>query len=286
LLAAEGEYDAEHVIRKKARALVARETVRGWTGPPYDPLILASLMGIRAREGSPDMTHDALIRPLTDRHLEIVWSPTPPATRRRFSICHEIVHTFFPDAYEIAHYRHERAKRDPDQELESLCDLGASELLLPASSFGPDLDAHGVSLATMDLLRERYEASREATLLRIASLADEPLAVAILCFRHKPVEQRKLGQGSFDFAPGPRPKLRVDLMTASAAFPTAVLPKHKSVPDDSIAYRVLENDGEGNRSAVETWSAAHRLPPCNIEVLSIPPDGTGARRVAALLLPA
>lgn len=205
LLATEGAHDAERAIREKARALVYRAREFGWKGPPFDPHVLASLNGIRVREGAPDMEQDALIRPIKERELEIVFNPVPPETRQRFSICHEIAHTLFPDAYEIAHYRHDRKNRDPGQELESLCDLAAAEMLLPAVTFEPELATAGASLATMDALRERYNASREAVLLRIAALSAQPLAVGILTLRHKPTEERKRNQGTFDFLPPPQP---------------------------------------------------------------------------------
>jgi hypothetical protein len=275
---------AEAAVRMKARAVVKEVRRLGWSGPPFDPELLASLRGIHVIEGPASLDHDALIRPRADRSLEIVWNPVPPLTRRRFSICHEIAHTLFPDAYETIHYRGaSRGRPDPEDELEILCDIAASEFLLPYPEFQTDLDEHGVSLDAMDTLRDRYQASRESVLLRIAGTTDHPIAVAILRHRLKPTESRKLAQASFSFEKGPKPRLRVDLMSASSTFRGELLRPHKSVPEDSFVYRLLE-EGSVNGSGTEVWdSGRSSLPRCHIEALSIAPDAQGAARIAVLL---
>lgn len=275
---------AEAAVRLKARALIEEARRLGWAGPPFDPELLASLRGIHVVEGPASLEHDALIRPRPDRSLEIVWNPSPPITRRRFSIFHEIAHTLFPDAYETIHFRGaSRGRLNPEDELELLCDIAAAEFLLPYPEFQTDLDAHGVSLSAMDALRERYQASRESVLLRIAGTTDHPIAVAILRHRLKPTEMRRLAQTAFAFDAGPQPRLRVDLMSASKSFRGELLRPHKSVPDDSFVYRLLEA-GNVSAYAIEVWeSGRSTLPACHIEALSIAPDTQGAARIAVLL---
>ncbi|MDB4954687.1 MAG: ImmA/IrrE family metallo-endopeptidase [Myxococcales bacterium] len=275
---------AEAAVRLKARAIVRDARSLGWTGPPFDPEVLASLRGIHVVEGPATLDHDALIRPRPDRSLEIVWNPLPAPTRRRFSICHEIAHTLFADAYETIHYRGaSRSRPDPDDELEVLCDVAASEFLLPYPEFQSDLDQAGVSLTAMDQLRERYQASREAVLLRIAGTTPEPIAVVILRNRLKPTETRKLAQASFAFEKGPERRLRVDLMSASRTFRGDLLRPHKSIPGDSVVYQLLEGTNV-SVCGTEIWDSGRSLlPRCDVEALTIAPDGEGATRIAVLL---
>ncbi len=282
-----GLKDPEEAVRQKARALV--EEARGchWSGPPFDPEMLASIRGITVVEGTPALGHDALIRPRAGHKLEIVWNPSPPPTRRRFSICHEIAHTLFPDAYDVVHYRDaQREKSDPHHELEALCDIAAAEFLLPLAEFKRDLKALGISLDTMDELRDRYEASREAVLLRMVAVTSKPIAIATLSWRHKPKEERAMRQGRFGFADAPRPKLRIDLMAQSDSFAGPRLPVHKSIPDESCAYKLLEIGAPRSVSGIETWGTDRAdLPECHVEAMRIPPGPDGPDRIAVLLQP-
>jgi hypothetical protein len=88
--------DPAAIVREKARQLVSDAKDHGWTGPPFDPRSLASLLGIKARPDQLGSDHDAFIYPANGQQLEIVFDLACPSTRQNFSICHEIAHTFFP----------------------------------------------------------------------------------------------------------------------------------------------------------------------------------------------
>lgn len=89
------------------------------------------------------------------------------ATRRRFTVCHEIGHLVLDLPSEHTHGPDwSYAKRSPN---EVCCDVFAAELLLPvvyftrlARGLAPDFDA-------VDDLRMRFFASREATASRLAA---------------------------------------------------------------------------------------------------------------------
>jgi Zn-dependent peptidase ImmA (M78 family) len=59
---------------------------------------------------------------------------------------------------------------DTDKEEELLCDIAASELLLPGSLVRPAARASGWCLETVLELSERFDASREATARRLVDL--------------------------------------------------------------------------------------------------------------------
>jgi hypothetical protein len=283
LIADEGRQDDPvAIIRKRARALVAEAREFGWSGPPFDPHVLASFRGIRL---SPDRLapgHDAFIIPRDGRKLEIVFDIARPATRQNFSICHEISHTLFPDGYEMIRNRYERRdKFDPDQEVEHLCDVGAAEILLPEGEFRADVDRYGFGLASVVPLRERYAASREAVIRRMIQLDGARSAAIFLEYRLKPSErgaERQLTLLGDDYKP--QPKLRIAYAVVSDAF-GVFLPRHKSVPETSCVYRaVLTGLLE---TGVEAWGIPG-LPSCKVEAMAMPSGDAVDTSVRAVAL--
>jgi len=276
------ERDPRDVVRDLAREMLKRARALGWSGPPFDPVQLASIESIRVRQSDGPMDSDALIRALADGSLEIVWNQGTPPTRRNFSLCHELGHTLFPDAYEVVRRRSAR-RRDPEDELERLCDAAAAEILMPAEEFIRDLTDLDLDGDTISTLATRYAASTEATGRRVATLSDRPCAVIFLTLRLKPTEKRRAKQRGLDFAGRtvePEPKFRVDYMTPSASF-GFLFPEHKSIPDDSCVYGALQTA----TPSAETWSTGKREVPLRVHVLNIPHDADGQRRALALVVP-
>jgi Zn-dependent peptidase ImmA (M78 family) len=271
------------VIRERARALVAEARQFGWNGPPFDPRTLASFLGIRLSPDSLAPGHDAFIVPRKGQQLEIIFDNAQPQTRQNFSICHEICHTLFPDAYEMVRNRYERRERfDPDHELEQLCDTGAAEILLPVEEFRGDIAESGFGLAAVPALRDRYQASREAVIRRMVQLHQGASVAVFLEYRLKPSELAAARQRSLiGSTEEPRPKLRIAYTVASDRFP-AFLPRDKSVPDTSCVYHAIVADEL--TSGFETWNI-RGLPPCRVEAMTLPSgDQSGAPlRVVALL---
>src|SRR5207245_9174689 len=137
-------------------------------------------------------------------------------------------------------HRYERRKRfAPDKEVEFLCDVGAAELLLPADAFLIDLKSLGFSLDAVLPLRERYAASREAIIRRMVQLDSGASAAVFLEHRLKPSEIAAARQLRLvEPAVRPQAKLRIAYAVVSERF-HAFLPQHKSIPEDSCAYRAL-----------------------------------------------
>jgi uncharacterized protein DUF955 len=275
--------DPSTIIRARARTLVARARQCGWDGPPYDPRVLASSLGIKIHARVLAPGHEACIFPGPGQQLELVFDKTRPITRQNFSISHEIAHTLFPDSYEMVRNRYRaRDQFDPDRELEHLCDLGAAELLLPEDVFRVDLDLLGFGLLAVDPLRKRYEASREAVIRRMIQFATNVSAAVFLEHRLKPSEvaaQRQLSLVSSDEEP--QPKLRIAYSVPSQNF-DVFLPPHKSVPADSCAYRAL-----ASREVVfarEQWEIPG-LPECDVQAMAMPTgdDVTAPPKAVALL---
>ena len=183
------------IIRCLVRNELAEAKNSGWTGPPFNPRILASIMGIECEE-SKELTYseDAELQPTKAKTLIIRYNPDRPRTRQNFSIAHEISHTLFPE-YRNQYKPHRKiSKFDPDNEVEFLCDLGASEIILPAPEFDSAVSRMGISLKSLEELSKLYEASKEASAIRMVATNHYPCAMMVLDYSHKPTELSQIEQ--------------------------------------------------------------------------------------------
>lgn len=160
-------YDPIRLIEEKAKEIVFAAMEEGWSGPPYDPLKLAELLKIPvvARSDIPDartVPHK--------KGVVIEFNPNKPRGRLRYSLAHEIAHTFFPDCSEQIRNRGEHLGAEADEwQLELLCNIAAAELIMPIGSLN-NLRDEEVSIDHILELRKRYDVSTEAMLLRIGKI--------------------------------------------------------------------------------------------------------------------
>ena len=116
-----------------------------------------------------DIGCDGYIEPMGANFADgfrLVLNEASPAVRQRFTIAHEICHTFF---YEIV----PDLKFKPhatDSFEEALCNHGAAVLLMPAEDVRAHVSVRDVSLATLEELSQRYSVSIEAAFLRVRGL--------------------------------------------------------------------------------------------------------------------
>jgi hypothetical protein len=281
LIRSEGGGDPIEIIRAKSRSVVRWAKNLGWQGPPYDPLKLASLRGIRSKQSDGLFSAEAQLTPMDGEQLLLEFNPNRAPCRKNFSISHELVHTFFDDCFEMVHHRKSNPKAfDPQHEVEQLCQAGAAEILIPQDDFLLDLERLSRSLSIVPELCERYQASREAVARRILTFSRKPAALVFLSRRLKPVEKR-LGSGG---DPSLVPKLRILYSVPTLDFPV-YLPAHKSAPDDSCVYAATLLGGIS--SGREQWNISG-LGPCSVEAitLSVPETaGEDCPSVIALLTP-
>ena len=88
------------------------------------------------------------------------------------SIAHEVIHTFFPNSINGARFRNICASESREvNEMERLCDLGASELLMPLSDFQRVAAATGYTLSAVSTLMEIFGSSFEATTRQAAAFS-------------------------------------------------------------------------------------------------------------------
>lgn len=266
------------IIRRKARTLVQQATDLRWEGPPFDPATLASLLGIEIVAANEPLGSEARVFPKADGTVRIEYDNSYPRTRINFSICHELTHTFFPDCYEtVRHRNHLSPQERKHKELESLCDIGAAELLMPAGAFAQDLQAQPTSLETIVRLAERYGASVEAAMIRAAEFANDSFGVAVLSEKFKPSERRAAETSPLGFiGTEMKPKMRVDYVAASKKFRVFV-PKDKSAPNESVVYQAITLSGV--HTGREAWDI-HNFGLRQVQAVALPKIN-GVNRVAA-----
>lgn len=196
-----GLIDPRWKMVNMARALL--EKAHGFSDLPHDRLarlkIIASLNGIKIAPMAVGQVRrqkrDAVIYP-TDSGWTVLYNPNCLKSRIVFTIGHEIIHTFFPNSRTGVRFRSMTSPGSrEDNELELLCHLGASELVMPLDEF--QLQARGrFGLSSVERLGAYFGTSFEATVYRLAT-AHPGLAVAgMLQYRLTKDEARKLAKSS------------------------------------------------------------------------------------------
>lgn len=205
--------------------------------------------------------------------------------RQRFSCAHGIVHTFFLQAGSGTSKGALLLDGRSDQE-EDLCDQGAAELLLPRAAF-TDACPERPSMDDVLDLAEHFDASAEATALRVVALSPVPAAMVVLEPQFKPVELKKLmrrqTQPTLPGLPGEEPiapRLRVQKRVGNGL---PFIPKHKSIDDSTPLADILTDDrvdyvGETGLIPGRFRVSARRLP--------VRRDGVLVDRVVALMFEA
>lgn len=244
------EDDPVRAVRAKARALVG-EFVRTFDAtPPFNLEALASLRGLVPSQEAPLHSADSEIAPIGDRVVLRV-NRDRPLVRQRFSIGHEIGHTLFPE-YQLQVRCRKPVTRDwadPNDQLESLCDVAASEFLFPAPWFDEAVANMEFSAGGLRDLANRFLASPEATIRRFIEICGAPIAAIFCSWKLKPTEIRQAAADRNqvrmfgDDSASPLRKLRVDYSILSDGFKTTCsdhIPKDKSLPSDGPILKAAQ----------------------------------------------
>jgi O-acetyl-ADP-ribose deacetylase (regulator of RNase III) len=182
-----GERNPIQVVTEKARSLILRACEAGIPGPPIDPFDLAKFLNIRIVPNNSIL--DARTIPFGGDRFVIEFNPDRPQSRTRYSIAHEITHTFFNDcAREVRNRLRHREIRGDEWQLETVCNIGAAEILMPIGSFRA-LENESPSIDQLLRVRADHAVSTEALLLRFVKLTTHKCIV--FCASRKEDDQNK-----------------------------------------------------------------------------------------------
>jgi Zn-dependent peptidase ImmA (M78 family)/O-acetyl-ADP-ribose deacetylase (regulator of RNase III) len=168
-----GDFDPTAAIIKRARSFVLDLIDSGWQGPPFDIFAVAKHMCFSLIPS--EDVFDARIT-FRDDQIVLEYNPNKPMSRIRFSIAHEIAHTFFSDFKESMHNRNGHSIRPDDWQLELLCNIAASEILMPIGVHFSE-DNLDVNIKNAKIIRDKFGVSLEAALLRLGKLTTKPITV-------------------------------------------------------------------------------------------------------------
>lgn len=198
--------------------------------PPIDPGVVASYLDVAQIEEADLDVAGCLI--CDSGYITIKVRASDGEGRRRFTIFHECVHTFFR-GFEL-HPRYRCAPSDAPEradDLEAMCDQGASALLLPRKHLSADLREADFGIETLMSVSDTYRASLEASGHRMVDLAPYPTLFVVLEVDLKPSERDD---------PRAEPKLRVRTARGRGAWP--YVPRHKSVSINSPLGRAMHGE--------------------------------------------
>jgi len=123
---------------------------------------------------------------------QILYDPRASSGRIVFSIAHEIAHTFFPNTSPGARFRGLCTSDSREaNELERLCDLAASELVMPLEEFRAEA-RNDFRLQAIPCLSEIFGSSYEATVFRLATANPGIACAGLLRCRWKKNEKQLL----------------------------------------------------------------------------------------------
>ena len=219
--------------------------------PPIDAKVVASYLDVSRIAETELEVAGCLICDGSDVTIHVRASDGLP--RQRFTIFHECTHTFFRGFKQEPQYRcTPSVMPGRDNDLEALCDQGASSLLLPERYLRDHLVEADFGMATLMDVAETYRASLEASGHRIVDLAPYPTLFVVLEVNRKPSERHNAHA---------EPKLRVRAARGSGGWP--FVPKHKSVSLNSPLWRALQGEVVQERTSLDELSTE---PVPNVEV--------------------
>lgn len=199
------------------------------TAPPVDIEMVASALDIVRVVEDASLPASGCLLP-TDDGFEIRVRAADNRRRKRFTIAHECAHTFFDGFALVPQFRcNPSATPRRSDDLESLCDVAASELLLP-SQFFKDAAAEGDwSLAAIEDLAETFDASLQAAGNRLVSIAPHRAALLVAEVARAPRQH-----------PTEEPVLRLVSTFTKGRWP--YFRRHKSIPEHHPIHRASEGE--------------------------------------------
>jgi hypothetical protein len=235
--------------------------------PPIDPSVVASYLDVARIDVTELDVAGCLICDGQDIAIKV--RASDGEARRRFTILHECVHTFFQGFEQQPRYRCAPSvlpRRGND--LEAMCDQGAGSLLLPQRYLKGDLVDSDFGMETLMTVAGTYHASLEAAGHRIVDLAPYPTLFVVLEERIKPSQRSD---------PGAEPRLRVRAARSRGDWP--YIPTHKSVSIHSPLGRAMQGEMVHEHTILDELP---REPVPNVEVSAQLVPYNGRKRVLAL----
>jgi hypothetical protein len=278
-----GLQDPELAVERQVCELLGEAQV---ASPPVPLDLLASFRGVVAVEVV-DMPHSGVLLAPDQQVFRIRIRAADPPGRQRFSVAHEITHLLIPGYHE-----HPMDKVDgltgefpSGDEEEYLCDIGASNMLLPEAMVRAECSRLRPSMESLFAMAELFQSSLESTALRIDQLLVWPCVPVVWEWGMKPSQRTPEGQASlFGLAEAvpPEEEFRVKFHAGHRA--SMFFPRHRHAPRESAMVAACTS-GEEFRGRSTLLIGDHATE-CYVEARPVPyrdSQGDLRRRIVSLV---
>jgi Zn-dependent peptidase ImmA (M78 family) len=178
---------AKSLIIERSKQLVEKVVeLRGTDKPPFSPSEFANILGVKKIERADLGEISGLLLRLSDGPV-IQINRTHNQSRQIFSCAHEIGHLLFSElkleqyinTIEHRTFNPTAQQKARSYAVERLCDIAASELLMPENIFKQHLMNFGVTIASVEKLSNTFQVSLSAAIRRISEISIEPCIALI-----------------------------------------------------------------------------------------------------------
>ncbi|MFH0941749.1 MAG: ImmA/IrrE family metallo-endopeptidase [Chloroflexota bacterium] len=179
------------LIIERAKQLVGQAIeLRGNETPPFRSEEYASLKGVTKIIKADLGEASGMLLRLPDAHI-IKLNASHYPTRQNFSCAHEIGHILLDELEREYTLGHEHYVGNPSyriagtpkrnrvikKPIERLCDIAATELLMPENVFRKYLNSFGLSVSVIERLAKIFQVSIPSAAMRVAEVSTEPCIV-------------------------------------------------------------------------------------------------------------
>ena len=200
--------------------------------PPVDVERLAIRVGIKEIRKA-NISVDGILLPTQEGFVLTINENSHP-TRQRFTCAHEIAHTYFEPLHcelRVANTQDTAMIKTCNGNLEHLCDIAATHILMPDQMFKQAALKFGVSIEAINHLADMFQTSIRATAIRFVETSREPTVLIFSQVYDKPDSS---------------PKLRVRWSAQrrrSSSSNSYYIPPFVSIGDDSKIYQAYKTEG-------------------------------------------
>ncbi|MFH1788267.1 MAG: ImmA/IrrE family metallo-endopeptidase [Candidatus Altiarchaeota archaeon] len=248
---------AQQLIVKRAKEVVSQLiNRRGHDRPPFTPQEYSPLVGISKIEKADLGDVGAVLLRFYDKTV-VRTNKNDSRLRQNFSFAHEIAHILYSEL-KLEQYTNSIEYRFPnvtDQERakerdkERLCNIAATELLMPEEVFARYLTRAGLSIDSVKTMARLFEVSFQAAAIRIAEVSMEP-CIMLLWRMNQRGKSRRLTL-NWRVVPGTKPKARNNFMPVHNDCPSSVYEAFKS-ETTAKSYKLFKLDREIKRLPLES----------------------------------
>lgn len=162
--------DEKAAVRVMCRQILASLNL---TTPPIPLKPICKKFNLKVNYTSVSKKEDSFLK-LAPNGFEIEISKQKNWRRNRFTIAHELTHLIIFNAINTPINSFDRKQHD---EIEKLCDIGASELLISETELSRNLHQHGLNKNGLKFLYDKFMVSYDALFLKLAEFLNANILV-------------------------------------------------------------------------------------------------------------